>query len=42
MEKVSFLLDEEVLKEVRQIAAENERSVGFILRNLVDKGLNKK
>ncbi|CEN26230.1 hypothetical protein [Paraclostridium sordellii] len=42
MKKVSFLLDEEVLKEVRQIAVANDRSVGFILRNLVDKGLNKK
>lgn len=42
MEKITILINEDVLKEVRQIAAANERSVGFVIRELVDKGLNKK
>lgn len=41
MEKVSFLLDKEVLKDIKQIAEQDQRSISFILRNLVEKGLNK-
>lgn len=42
MEKVSFLLDKEVLKDIKQLATEQQRSISFIVRNLVEKGLNKK
>lgn len=41
MEKVSFLLDKEVLKDIKQIATDQQRSISFIVRNLVQKGLNK-
>ncbi len=41
MEKVSFLLDKEVLKDIKQLATEQQRSISFIVRNLVQKGLNK-
>lgn len=41
MEKVSFLLDKEVLKDIKQLAIEQQRSISFIVRNLVQKGLNK-
>lgn len=42
MEKVSFLLDKEVLKDIKQLATEQQRSISFIVRDLVEKGLNKK
>ncbi len=41
MEKVSFLLDKEVLKDIKQLATDQQRSISFIVRNLVQKGLNK-
>lgn len=41
MEKVSFLLDKEALKDIKQLATDQQRSISFIVRNLVQKGLNK-
>ena len=41
MEKVSFLLDKEVLEDIKQLATDQQRSISFIVRNLVQKGLNK-
>lgn len=41
MEKVSFLLDKEVLEDIKQLATDQQRSISFIVRNLVEKGLNK-
>ncbi|CEQ26525.1 Uncharacterised protein [[Clostridium] sordellii] len=37
MEKITILIKKDVLKEANQIAAAGERSVGFVIRNLVDK-----
>lgn len=42
MDKVTFLIDEDILREVKEIAKVNKRSVGFIIRELVNKGLDKK
>ncbi|CEN26634.1 hypothetical protein [Paraclostridium sordellii] len=42
MEKITVLIKKDVLKEVKQMADADERSVGFVIRDLVDKGLNKK
>lgn len=42
MEKVTVLIKEDVLKEIKQRATDNERSVGFIVRELINKGLDKR
>ena len=39
MEKVTALIKEDVLKEIKQRAKDNDRSVCFIVRELINKGL---
>lgn len=39
MEKVTALIKKDVFQEIKQRAKDNERSVGFIVRELINKGL---
>ena len=41
MEKVTALIKKDVFQEIKQRAKDNERSVCFIVRELINKGLDR-